>query len=58
MFYNVARGCCAEVRSLLYVAEDNYAPLAEQTVPLRTDVVRAGELITGLIQSTQQRKNT
>jgi four helix bundle protein len=55
-FYNVARGSSAEVRSLLYVAEDNYPSLAEQSASLRKDVVRAGKLITGLIQSTQQRK--
>ena len=57
-FYNVARGSSAEVRSLLYVAEDNYSALAEQIAPLRTDVVRTGKLITGLIQSTQQCRNT
>jgi len=55
-FYNVARGSGGEVRSLLYVAEDNYPSLANQTALLRNDVVRVGKLITGLIKSTQYRK--
>lgn len=55
-FYNVARGSTAEVRSLLYVTGDNYASLVEETVLLQHDVVRVGKMITGLIQSTQQRK--
>ena len=56
-FYNVARGSGAEVRSLLYVAEDNYPSLVQQATSLRKDVVSVGKLITGLIQSTQRRKN-
>ncbi len=36
--------------------EDTYPFLAERSASLRKDVVRAGKLITGLIQSTQQRK--
>ena len=56
-FYNVARGSGAEVRSLLYVAEDNYPSLVQQATLLRKDVVSVGKLITGLIQSTQRRKN-
>ena len=39
-FYNVARGSSAEVRSLLYVVEDNYPSLAAQSASLRKDVVR------------------
>lgn len=56
-FYSVARGSGAEVRSLLYVAEDNYPSLVQQATLLRKDVVSVGKLITGLIQSTQRRKN-
>ena len=56
-FYNVARGSGAEVRSLLYVAEDNYPSFVQQATLLRKDVVSVGKLITGLIQSTQRRKN-
>jgi four helix bundle protein len=55
-FYNVACNSSVEVRLLLYVAEDNYPCLAEQSASLHKDVVCAGKLITGLIQSTQQRK--
>ena len=55
-FCNRARGSSAEVRSLLYVVADNYPSFAAQSASLRKDVVRAGKLITGLIQSTQQRK--
>jgi hypothetical protein len=43
---------------LTCVAEDNYLTLAEQSASLRKDVVCAGKLITGLIQSTQQRKKS
>src|SRR5438552_2468022 len=45
-FYNIARGSSAEVRSLLYVVEDNHLSLAEQSASLRKDVVRAGKLLT------------
>jgi len=33
-FYNIARGSCAELRSLLYVVEDNYPSLIEQAIIL------------------------
>ena len=56
-FYNVARGSCAEVRSLLYVVEDNYPTLVHQATSLRKDTESVGKLITGLIQSTERRKN-
>jgi four helix bundle protein len=55
-FYNIARGSTGEVRLLLYVTEDNYSSLAKETSLLRNDVVRVGKMITGLIQSTQKRK--
>ena len=56
-FSNVARGSCAEVRSLLYVVEDNYPSLVQQATSLRKDTESVGKLITGLIQSTERRKN-
>ena len=56
-FYNVARGSCAEVRSLLYVVEDNYPSLVQQATSLRKDTESVGKLITGLIRSTERRKN-
>jgi four helix bundle protein len=56
-FYNIARGSCAELRSLLYVVEDNYPSLIEQAIILRKDTESVGKLITGLIHSTERRKN-
>ena len=54
-FYNVARGSCGEVRSLLYVMADNYPALAEPTAQWREEVVRVGRQITGLVHSTQRK---
>ncbi len=56
-FYNMARGSCAEVGSLLYVVEDNYPSLVQRATSLRKDTESVGKLITGLIQSTERRKN-
>jgi four helix bundle protein len=36
-FYNVARASCGEVRSLLYVVEDSYQSLVQQTTLLHKD---------------------
>jgi four helix bundle protein len=55
-FYNVARGSTAEVRSLLYVIEDNYPACASSAVELREQTVQTGKLISGLIQSTERRR--
>jgi len=55
-FYNIARGSTAEVRSLLYVIEDNYPERAEAIARLRQEVVAVGRLITGLLASTTRRK--
>src|SRR5438046_10121526 len=55
-FYNVARSSTAEVRSLLYVIEDNYSRCAGKAVELREQVVQPGKLITGLIRSTERRR--
>ena len=56
-FYNVARGSTAEVRSLLYVIEDNFTTCAGKAVELRDQVHQTGRLISGLIQSTERRKS-
>ncbi|HEX9783202.1 MAG TPA: four helix bundle protein [Opitutaceae bacterium] len=55
-FYNIARGSSAEVRSLLYVIEDNYPEICATAVELREEVGSVGRLITGLIRSTETRK--
>ena len=55
-FYNVARGSSAEVRSLLYVVEDNYPPLSAEAIRLRETSVQTGKLVSGLIHSTESRK--
>jgi len=55
-FYNVARGSTAEVRSLLYVIEDNYPACQDAAIRLREETVGVGKPITGLIQSTEKRK--
>lgn len=56
-FYNVARGSTAEVRSLLYVVEDNFPDCAASAIKLRAKVVSVGKLISGLMRSTEQRKS-
>jgi four helix bundle protein len=55
-FYNIARGSTAEVRSLLYVVEDNFPQSAPNAVALRTDIISIGKLVSGLIRSTEDRK--
>jgi four helix bundle protein len=56
-FYNVARASAAEVRSLLYVVEDNFPKSAPATALLREQVVSVGKLISGLIRSTEGRRS-
>jgi four helix bundle protein len=56
-FYNVARGSSAEVRSLLYVVEDNYPALFTEALRLREKSVQTGKLLSGLIRSTESRKS-
>jgi four helix bundle protein len=56
-FYNVARSSAAEVRSLLYVVEDNFSKSAPAIVLLREKVVSIGKLVSGLIRSTEARKS-
>ena len=55
-FYNVARGSSAEVRSLLYVVQDNYSALSSEAVRLREHSVSVGKLVSGLFKSTEGRK--
>jgi four helix bundle protein len=52
-FYNVARSSIAEVRSLLYVIEDNFPDSASTAAALRSEVVSSGKLVSGLIRSTE-----
>ena len=56
--YNIARGSTAEVRSLLYVIEDNYSHTATTCASLRTEVTAVGKLITGLLRSTTARRKS
>jgi len=54
--YNVARASCGEVRSLLYVIEDNFPESASAAAILRDEVVSVGKLVSGLIRSTEKRR--
>lgn len=56
-FYNVAHASTAEVRSLTYVIEDNYPKLAAEAVEVRETAIRTGQLLGGLIRSTESRKS-
>src|ERR1039458_1726239 len=56
-FYNVAHASTAEVRSLTYVIEDNYPRLAVDAVELRNKAIGTGQLVGGLIRSTESRKS-
>jgi four helix bundle protein len=53
--YNVARASCGEVRSLLYVIEDNYPGSAAAAIETRKVVGEAGSLVSGLLASTRRR---
>jgi len=55
-FYNIARASCGEVRSLLYVVEDNFSHLSNEAVNLRSICGKVGALISGLIASTEKRR--
>ncbi len=57
-FYNTSRASCGEVRSLLYVVGDNYPGLASRNQDLRSLVIISGMLVSGLIQSTLNRKTS
>lgn len=56
-FYNVARSSTAEVRSLLYVIEDNFPTAACSAANLRNRVVIVGKLVSGLLRSTAKRRS-
>jgi four helix bundle protein len=53
--YNVARGSCGEVRSLLYVVEDNYSATLQSARDARKLLEDVGSLISGLMSSTRKR---
>ncbi len=53
--YNIARATCGEVRSLLYVIEDNYPPCAARATEIRLTVSDLGSVTTGLLNSTRRR---
>jgi four helix bundle protein len=53
-FYNIARASCGEVRSLLYVVEDNYPNSLEHLPLLRESVNSTGSLLSGLMASTRK----
>jgi len=53
--YNIARGSCGEVRSLLYVIEDNYPGSADDARKIRQAASQTGALVSGLIASTRKR---
>lgn len=54
-FYNIARASAGEVRSLLYVVEDNFPHLLPPAIQLRHSTIGTGKLISGLIASTHRR---
>ncbi len=54
-FYNMARASNGEVRSLLYVIEDNFSGQAALALTIRTKTHDTGRLITGLMASTRKR---
>jgi four helix bundle protein len=56
-FYNVAHASTAEGRSLTYVIEDNYPKLSVEAVELRRNAIGTGQLVGGLIRSTESRKS-
>ncbi|MCX6928597.1 MAG: four helix bundle protein [Verrucomicrobia bacterium] len=53
--YNIARASCGEVRSLLYVIEDNYSTKAPAVSEARVLIGDTGSLVSGLIASTRRR---
>jgi four helix bundle protein len=57
-FYSVARASTAEVRSLSYVVEDNFAGLADDARRLREQANEVGRLVTELLSSTEKRRRS
>ncbi len=56
-FYNIARASCGEVRSLLYIVEDNFPHLTAQAIAQRNSTIGVGKLISGLFTSTKNRES-
>lgn len=54
-FYRIARASTGEVRSLLYVIQDNYPNDADLAIELRQSAEAVGRRISGLIASTRRR---
>jgi four helix bundle protein len=54
-FYNMARASNGEVRSLLYVIEDNFPAQATLSQTIRHSTHDTGRLISGLMSSTRKR---
>ncbi|MDA3872899.1 MAG: four helix bundle protein [Kiritimatiellae bacterium] len=54
-FYNMARASNGEVRSLLYVIEDNFPSQATLAKTIRHSTHDTGRLISGLMASTRKR---
>jgi four helix bundle protein len=55
-FYNVAKGSSAEVRSLLYVIQENYLDQTSTAQALQSNLDHIGRLVNGLAKSTEQRR--
>jgi four helix bundle protein len=49
-FYNIARRCCGELRSMSYVLLDNHFISDLEHQALRDRCLRSGQLISGLIR--------
>lgn len=54
-FYRISRASGGEVRSLLYVVEDAYPAYSERAQELREQSAQVGQIISGLLRSTQKR---
>ena len=55
-FYNIARASNGEVRSLLYVVEDNFPESVDSSQILRQQNITCARKITGLISSYKRRQ--
>jgi four helix bundle protein len=53
--YNVAHASAGEVRSLLYVIEDNYPDCAPDAVASRQEAAHTGSMVGGLVRATTRR---
>jgi len=56
--YNVTHASSAEVRSLLYVVEDDYPECRCGLEDLRRNAVRTGQRVGGLVHSTRKTTTT